>query len=245
MLKFKHSGKCGDVIASLPTIAALAKGQPARLLLKTDVCDGTTTLLTRATASSLLPLLAKCPFLDAVGVWDGEEVDVDLDDFRRTGFNLMAGNLPRYYCHAFPVCPNTWEPWLAVDPDPAFTGCILVNRSLRYHNRHLSYAFMSRWLPRLQFIGLPEEYRAFRASSGLNIPHARTGDFLDAARAIVGASLFVGNQSACFWVAEALKVPRILEVCPHVPNVMPCGPGGYEAFTQEIFEMIVNDKSQP
>ena len=38
-------------------------------------------------------------------------------------------------------------------------------------------------------------------------------------------------------LAEALKVPRFLEVCAYVPNVVPCGPGpAREIWEQDLFE---------
>jgi len=50
----------------------------------------------------------------------------------------------------------------------------------------------------------------------------------DMARAIQGLS-----------VAEALKVPRLLEVCPQHPNVVSVGGKMGEAFFQPNFEKLV------
>jgi hypothetical protein len=244
---FRHSGSVGDVVAGLPTLKALLTragvdrgtlllqvDQPARLPAWLNHPAGAVRL-NRDFALKLLPLLEVQPYLEAVGIYQGQPVDIDLDAFRATGFNFCMGNLARYYCHAFPVCPVLWEAWLAVDPDPAFAGTILVNRTARYRNPAISYDFLKK-LPGVQFIGLADEAGEFR-----QVPHARTKDFLAAARAIKACRLFVGNQSACFWLAEALKVPRVLEVCPYVPNVSPAGPGGYEAFSQAVMEEVVGD----
>jgi hypothetical protein len=47
-----------------------------------------------------------------------------------------------------------------------------------------------------------------------------TKDLYEAAQVIAGCELFVGNQSACFWLAEAMKKRIVLEVWPGGPNCL-------------------------
>jgi len=53
-------------------------------------------------------------------------------------------------------------------------------------------------------------------------------DFLEMAQVIKGSKLFIGNQSSPFALAEIMKVPRCLEVCPTAHNVIPTGANGYD-----------------
>ena len=114
-----------------------------------------------------------------------------------------------------------------------------MNRTRRYRNSALSYAFLQRHESRTVFIGLADEYEDFRKMYRVNMPHYLPKDFLQAARAIAACRLFIGNQSSCFAIAEGLKVPRVLEVFPQAPNVIPNGPHGFEAISQILFESIV------
>lgn len=248
MLSFKHSGSSGDIIYSLPTLAALAGQEKARLYIQLDIpalyspgvkhpCGAAR--IDRKMAEALMPLLRQLPYLGGVQVYNGEPVDIDLDQFRTSGFPLGGGDIARWYCAAFAVCPRTWEPWLDVEPDTKFNGSILVNRTSRYHNPRLSYAFLSNY-HNVRFIGLPLEYRDWRAKYKLiGVPHSVTADLLAVARAIKACRLFIGNQSSCFAVAEGLKANRICEITPFAPNVIPNGDGGYQAFTQPVFEELV------
>lgn len=250
MLTFKHSGNVGDALASLPTVKALlAKhGEPVgTFYLQTDIpakypawikhpCG--TVRMTQHYASMLVPLLNKQPYLHAK-LYRGEEITYDLDLFRTCGLNLSAGDLSRYYRAVFPVCPPTWEPWLSVTPNTTYKDCVIVNRTSRYHNQWLSYSFLT--FRNVCFMGTKDEYVAWRKEFLLQVPYVPSTDFLTAAQAIAGCKLFIGNQSSCFQIAEGLKVPRILEVCPTVPNVAPCGPNGYEAHFQDHFEQLVKE----
>ena len=121
-------------------------------------------------------------------------------------------------------------PWLDVPPHPDYLGCVLVNRTSRYRNNYIHYGSL-RNRPDVYFLGLTEEATAMRQELGA-VPHIQAADFLELASIIKACRLFVGNQSFCYHLAEAMKVPRILEVSTHTPNVQPHGAGGYDAFDQ-------------
>lgn len=247
MKTFLHAGCIGDIVYSLPSIVSLAGDDPAVLFLQLDAPATYSAagqhplknvLLNRDYADRLSPLLRAQPYLADVQIWDGRPVDFDLNRFRTSGFPHRAGDIARYYRHAFNCQPCTWKPWLTAEPDAAYAGMILVNRTLRYRSG-LSYAFLRAYADRLLFVGLPDEYADFRKAFGLNIPHWLPANFLAVARAIAACRLFIGNQSACFAIAEALKVPRIVEICPYVPNNIPNGANGFEAVSQPQFESLV------
>jgi hypothetical protein len=243
MITFKHSGCLGDIVCSLPTVKALASGQPVRYLIRPNRPGNHVIgphpagnfLLTEELARSMLPLLQAQPYITEAGLYAGETVDVDLDLFRETGFDYRRGSIFRYYCHAFPVAPDLSSPWLTVEPDDTFRDYVIVNRTQRYHNRRINYRFLSNRSD-VVFVGLPQEYAEFN-SEAKGLPDFTAQDMVQLAQWLAGAKAFVGNQSCGMAIAEALKTtPRLLEVCPDCPNVVLTGPDAYEAICQPIFE---------
>jgi hypothetical protein len=63
--------------------------------------------------------------------------------------------------------------------------------------------------------------------------------------AIRGSKLFVGNQSFPYSLAEAMKHPRVLEVCPICPNCCPQGPNGYAGLTKDVLDHYLEGNSAP
>lgn len=231
----KHSGNCGDVIWAVPTVRALSSEQDASasLFLMTNVLadyyKGATHpcgkfRMTERVANALTPLLKAQPYLKDVKVWEKEPIDVDLDLFRNTGVKMDRGNIGRWYGYAFDVQLDLGKPWLFVEPDNSFNGKLVIARSQRYHGEKLWYKDLEKYKP--IFVGLPEEYAEF--SQLCQCTYVETKDFLELARIIAGCKAFVGNQSCPFAIAEGLKVPRALEVCPWAQNVIPEGDNCYD-----------------
>lgn len=242
---FKHSGNAGDVIYSLPCIRAVAGTRPAELRLKLDVplrhqhkshpLGGV--MLNRGMFDRLYPLLSSQPYLGEVSVHDGSPVDYDLDVFRDSPMSLERLNISRWYFYFHGVTADLSRPWLAVEPDSRFAGTVVLSRSFRYRNTGLDYRFLAGAGP-LVFVGLENEYLDMRSAIP-GLEWFRVDDFLQLARAIAGCRLFIGNQSFPFSLAEALKVPRILETDPLGPNVVPAGVDGYDVLFQKQFEYLV------
>jgi ADP-heptose:LPS heptosyltransferase len=69
--------------------------------------------------------------------------------------------------------------------------------------------------------------------------YVKVKDFKELACVIASSKLFIGNQSFCFSLAEAMKSPRILEVSPKYPNVITAGPHGYDFMDNQCFEQLV------
>ena len=65
-------------------------------------------------------------------------------------------------------------------------------------------------------------------------------DFLEAAQIIKSSKFFIGNPSLGFAIAEALKVPRLLEACPEFPVVQPVGKDAFDFYFQPHFEKWFN-----
>jgi len=238
-LTFKHSGSGGDIIYALPTIKALSNGRPAKLFLnplkrKPDDPHPFDIKM----CNLMIPLLEHQPWLSSVRIFNGETIDYDLDLFRRipdiqTGRNSIV----HWYFWLFAVSADLSQPWLEVRPPPAPRGKIVLARSARCHNLNINYAFL-REFGEIDFVGTPDEFQEMQQTLP-ELRHVPCKDLLELARVIKSARFFIGNQSFPYAVAEALKVPRILEIFPRMPDVIPTGGKTGEAFFQPNFEKLV------
>ena len=91
----------------------------------------------------------------------------------------------------------------------------------------------------LLFTGLNHEYKILKEEVP-NLQFYDCKDFLEVAQIIKSSKFFLGNLSFGFPVAEALKVPRLLEGSPEFPLVYPHGKHAYEFYFQGHFEKWFN-----
>lgn len=241
---FRHSGNAGDLIYALPALRALAAGRPARLTLRLHqpglypaAHPLGNVMLNEGMAARLRPLLLAQSYLQTVDTGEGDEAGYDLDLFRQLPLPFDRGDIVRWYFYVFNVFPDPALPWLTVAGDQRYADSIVLARSERYHNPNLHFEFL-RAYPRVVFVGVEQEYRLMQAQ----IPQLEwvpVPDFLALAQVIAGARLFVGNQSFPYALAEAMKVPRILEMYYRAPNVVIHGPRGHDVYFQAQFEEVV------
>lgn len=247
-LNLIHSGNAGDIIYALPTIRSIKKliNVPLNFYLRLDQPHdlnpnyihplGNVTLNLKM-ADMLMPLLSELEYIDACSVYTNEDIDIKLDLFREIGINLDRGNIIRWYNYTTGIVPLVNEPWLKVIPDLNFSKKIVIARSGRYRNPHISYSFL-RDYKNLCFIGVESEFEDIQK----DIPHIefiKMNSFLQMAQVIAGSAFFIGNQSFPYSVAEALKIPRIMETSFEAPNVIPDGANGYDFYLQPHFEWLV------
>jgi hypothetical protein len=119
------------------------------------------------------------------------------------------------------------KPWLSVpytNHQPAYRK-IIINRTARWQNVLISYFFMERYRDRMLFAGTEEERDAFAKEwhFAFELEYLKVTNFQELAQAMLHCKFFIGNQSMCYSIAEGLKIPRILELCPFSPNVHPVG----------------------
>lgn len=123
-------------------------------------------------------------------------------------------------------------------------GSILINRTARYNNPYITYHFLKQYTNRIVFVGTKEECDSFCEQWGLccdswnYIYRLAVNDFHKVAMAIKSCKFFIGNQSLCWHLADAMKVPRILEVCAQYPNTFPTGKNGHSFILQESLEFL-------
>lgn len=166
---------------------------------------------------------------------------VDLDKHHLVPIGMPYGNIYRWQFYTYPdMACDLSKPWLDIEPiESVVEDLILINRTERCRNESIDYSFLEKYQDRLLFVGLTSEWVRFKEDTGLTIPIFTAKDFLELAMMIKSCSFFIGNQSLCFSLAEALKVRRILEVCPFLNNVIPCGEHAYDFWYQSNFEYYV------
>ena len=246
-INFLHSGHLGDLINSLPVIKEIAKKNTCNLLINIEKKVGETNIeslhpskevfLTQNSFNKILPLLKKQPFLSKVSLYKKEIIDINLDFFRDLPINFNVDSV-RWYSHLTGINPDLSKPYLLkIGKNKKYNKSIVFMRSLRRQNQNIKFSFLNRY-NNLLFIGLRNEYLDLKKQIK-NLKFYDCKDFLEMAQIIGSCKLFIGNLSFGFTIAEALKVPRLLESYLDFPLVYPNGKDGYEFYFQNHFEKFV------
>lgn len=207
---FFHTGDIGDIIAVLPTIRALGGGE----LVIGYKPNGQRESLRGARFEALVPLLLAQSYISGVRWGDARLGCLDFSRFRETPDNGMS--LAHHQADYAGEVEISVEPWLTADPIPHARP--VIARSARYHNLDFPWREVLRKLENPIFVGLPQEHAAFCSFTGTNIEHVRCENLLQLARTIAGGSVFVGNQSAPFWIAAGLGGRCVQETWIDGPN---------------------------
>jgi len=226
MKTYLHSGNAGDVIYMLPTIRANGGGT---LYLNPDrpaqyaaglTHPGGGVMLNENMCEMLRPLVEYCGI--RCELWNGQEVDYNLDLFREERINLAAYDIRRWILSVYPN----------LLPGPAFCinrlnePYITVNLSERYRNNAAGgdqkWAMLQEQPYDVYFIGVRQEYEKFSKLCP-KATHLVFTDFLKMAQVMANGLMHFGNQSSPFAVAEIFDLPRVLELSPYCPNVVSTG----------------------
>ena len=225
-LSFKHSGKIGDIIYSLPFIETKSL----------DAAHGINTLyipinpwMSEKDVEFIKPLLEYQGYVTKVKVWNGEHIDYDLDRFREVINKSFNRSIVESFYNVFGVETNGWwetEPWLKA-PENYKKIPVVINRVLRgYQNLHglpIHHEFydelVSKKLANASiFVGFPDEWKTFMAEYECNISYKHTQTALDLASVIQSGEMCVMNQSSPCAIAEGLKKTMYLERRKDVPG---------------------------
>lgn len=241
---FKHSGNSGDIIYSLPTIFQLSKMGKAQLYLQADQAGVYQDyhplggmMLNDKVISMLKPLLNYQPQIALCEKYKNEAIDYDLDHFRSYGIMMDRGSISRWYFYVYGITADISKPWLIAPKDEQYADSVVIARSHRYRQPGIAYNFLKKY-PKKLFVGVAEEYEDMKKVLP-DLKYKPVNDFLEMATIINSCKLFIGNQSFPFSLAEALKVPRLLEVYYKVPNVVVEGKGANDFMYQQQFEYSV------
>lgn len=215
-MTFRHSGDFGDLIYGMAVLFAIG-GKHS--LFGVDRPGITAKFTNRLPL--LKPLLEKQHYIESVECSE-EPPDIDFVLFRRNHgacVTLIRAQCMEYASQKMEnVACDGSTPWLMCEPDERFKGRVVVARSPRYNNQYFPwFDIVQHYGKRVVFVGLEEEHANFSLSYG-DVEHVRTKNFLDLARIIAGADLFIGNQSSPMAVAMGLGVNAIQEVCLAQPD---------------------------
>lgn len=240
MKTFRHAGDRGDLIAGLPAVRALGGG-----CIFIEAAPYTREMLVPARWCGLDGLLREQPYIADVRQWKGERVDYNLNDWRARLFRAIANrqHTNKSLCdwqleqYGLPLTERD-AAWLTVK-EPILAARVVFNRTGPGRPKHHVYQnplfpwhlVWEKYHGDAVFIGTDDEYRLFCATCG-RVPHYKTTDLHEAARVIAGADLFVGNQSACFWLAEGFKKRLVLEVWIEGPNSLVHRSGATQVFNE-------------
>ena len=250
MVKIIHSGNAGDLIYSLPAMrkASQIHGKPIHLYLRINVTGQYGGMnhplgnvqMSHQMAEMLIPLLVSTDFISQCEITEEpQEVDYNFDLFRK--IHNYTGHISQWYFHVYPELTCDLSMPVEFDLSPGNVAFdIVLNRTSRYHNPTFDYSILKPYQERITFVGLPQEYRVIKAKLP-EIKHYEVSNFYELAQVIQGCNLFIGNQSMAFAIAEQMKHPRILEICPTAHNVIPTGANGYGAWTiLNLLQIIKN-----
>jgi hypothetical protein len=235
---FKHSGARGDIIYSLPTIRAMGGGK-LYLVRESGTYLGVAMSLQELNWMREM-LVGQCG-ITAVEEWKGQAVQYNLDRFR--SFNtLVAQNLQEAHLVVFGATADLSLPWLdKARFVPKHVADIVVSRSNRYDGP-LRWHELKGFEARAVFLGFEDEWKIFKAMTGLEIALYQPESYADVCSVLLGSKLFIGNQSFVYALAEALKVNRVQQASLVCPNCLPIGSNGHIVLTKKILDWYVNDR---
>ena len=215
IVNYFHSGDLGDVLYALPSIRALGKGD---LYLNSRPW---TAKMSPERVRVLKSLLEAQSYVGRVSHGDVPkgEYAVDFSTFRNGGliYGVSLGDLQSEWVNA----NADFEPWLRVKPSKQGGGRIVCHRSPRYHNPYFRWDEIgAKFGPQLLFVGLPHEVEELRRVTKVHAEYLITHDYLELAKLIAGADLFIGNQSSPMGLAIGLGVPFIQETCLWTPDCL-------------------------
>lgn len=247
---YKTSSPAGDLISFLAGIKKMYErtGKPGIIYQRLDMEGGSyegathpflnsrqhPVCMNRYMFDMLRPSILTQHYIENFLVYEGQKVDFDFDLIRQERFtNQPRGSLNRWFFYVFPefACDLSKE-WFHVEHDDTYKDKVILNFTLRHRNPLIDYSFLKNYESSLVFAGINEEYEDFCGRWNLDIPKLQVNNFYELASYMKGAMFFLGNQSFCFQLAEAMKIPRILEVFPLMPNVIPVGENAYDFYAQ-------------
>lgn len=242
MKTFKHSGNLGDIIYSLPTIIALGGG-------KLYIGNGTGNLgvsdgcpppypMTEILVLQIIDLLKLQPYLSDVKPYGNEKVDYNLDKFRE--HYPSDDHLAEWHLKTFGVKFNLGRAWLE-NIEPRYVNDIIISHSGRYitHYNKFNWGALKGYEDRCAFIGFEKEHLKFKKYTGLDIKIHPVKSLIEFAQIIKGGKVYIGNQSLGFAFAEALKCPRVVEICYFDSNCMPQTTNGYIQLTKRLLRDLL------
>lgn len=184
------------------------------------------------------PLIESQEYIHSFEKYEGQSIHLDFDVIRgKTFVNLPHGPIQGWIPIAFPdLSFDLSKAWITLDDNcpekikKQVKGKIILNFTERYRVSLIDYYFLKKYSPELIFAGTEKEHWLFCNQWGLTIPRLEIGNFLELGYAVKEAKFTLCNQSQLWNLCEAMKVPRILEMCSFADNCFPNIGGNSEGY---------------
>lgn len=265
---YLHNCNCGDLVGALAGIRQIYRndGKKAVIYQEIDVPgqyypgavhsvkdeNGIQVTMNRKMFDMIGPLLLAQNYIEDFQVYTDQKLYIPLTIIRgKLNVNIPYGALPGWTMLAFPdMACDLSEPWVIVPPGdaPFYADYILVNRTQRYTNDRIDYRFLKKYESDMIFTGTETEHQKFCKDHGLDFPRLVVDNFLELAQSMLNCRFFFGNQSFPWNLANAMGIPRILEMCSFAPNCQPnIGKHNYGFLHQKgaeyYFDLLYNKKA--
>lgn len=261
-IRYKHSRNSGDLVAAMAGMQQVYKdtGKKAviyqRLGLEAYYYDGAKHPLVNEEGNAvcmnqkqwdmLAPLLLSQEYVFNCDVFEGQAFDIDLDRVMHDKqIPMPSGDLHFWNSFIVPeMACDLSKKWLdfytPADVHVKYYDKIVINRTERYNNPHITYYFLKQYEPSLVFAGTENEKEIFCKQWELVMPLLEVSNFLELAQVIDSCKFGIYNQSMCWHISDSIKAERILEYCPQFPNTHPTGANGYAFIHQQALELYVH-----
>lgn len=214
-LTFKHSGKMGDVIMSLPFIKCMGG---ARTFYQSNQNSWG---FNEHLHEFMKPLLETQEYIGEVKTWANEPINYDLDEFRSVMNTSYNDTMPGAYFVKFnqPIeFDYEKKPWVTV-PDinlnRDFHNTIIISRTPYLHGRETENPVYKNLLNmrdrEFVFLGTEQEHDAFENLYQCKIEYYPVSNALEIAIALKQSGQLFANQSLIYSIAESLKITTHLE----------------------------------
>jgi len=240
---FKHSVNIGDLYAAMGAMKEFydSTGRKVILFQSTNTkaayypgashptvnSVGENVCMNEPMFEMVKPLVESQEYIDSMHPYNGQQIHVDLDVIRgKTKVNLPHGAIQGWISLAIPdLAFDMTKPWITLDKKTCpphirkqAKGKIILNFTERYRNTFIDYFFLKKFMPELAFIGTEKEYWLFCNQWQLSIPRIEVANFLELGHVLQESRFLLSNQSQGWNLAEAMKTPRILEICEFAQN---------------------------
>jgi hypothetical protein len=143
----------------------------------------------------------------------------------KTFVNMPHGAIQGWIPIAYPdLYFDLSKPWIKIKGDcpehilSQVKGKTILNFTERYRNNIIDYFFLKGYAPELIFAGTEKEHWLFCNRWQLDVPRLEINDFLEYAYALRECRFLLSNQSMAWNLAQAMQIPRVLELCQYAQN---------------------------
>jgi len=255
----KHSYNAGDLIVLMSGLQELYKKHNKKVIIYQVLDfpafyyngaispiinnDGQQVCMNEEMYKRLKPLIEYQDYIESFEIYKGEKVDFDVDLTRDSRMIPMPAGLIHHY--AFSVFPemscDLSVKWIKTpDYNTNPIEKIIINRTQRYTNAYIDYYFLKDIQDKFVFLGAKSELEAINKQFNLSLQYLDSIDFLHLATMMKSYTGGIYNQSFLWHLADAMKLPRILELCNQFPNTFPTGANGYAFYNQKALEYYTN-----